>query len=554
MAAPSPEELFEERFGGAEPKPERVFHHPGLTERVASFGRSTLAHRRPVRALRRASSPPRSSSSRPRTPCSLAKQVLVWLTLTLSADARLRRRPRLRLAGEARQFVRCRCRTPTSRSSTGGARRACSSAPTSRTRTRAGSSSCGWRNSSARNRGGPASRARGTRLAARLFDYAIWGLVLALLLSELKSIGVLPEPVLAWLSHPLLAPMLITGELDSRRGAADRVAADDTRQVAVRLLHPVLDLRCLRVARHAGAARSRAESARSACGGRAWAPGSRCWRPFLIARRPTRSSPSARKRPGTRRRTAWSRTARLGCSTSPPACAGSRRCSGSTAVAWHQPMTQIDRVGASRLGAIPSLPVLEPALPRRHRRRARRASTERRPAVAGGDHLQRAAATAAARRASRSIPACRAVQRAQGAHCRRCRRRPAQLRAGNAGGRRSCARPGPTSTSPTRRRGVAAARRPGAGLHQEAIAAFRKAKQYDPSDRTLDAAIERSQQGIVADFFSATGSRPRARSTAAVRSRPGEPERQRDAAQSVPVEIDHRHRARRGRSSGAARM
>ena len=39
------------------------------------------------------------------------------------------------------------------------------------------------------------------------------------------------------------------------------------------------------------------------------------------------------------------------------------------------------------------------------------------------------------------------------------------------------------------------------GYHQDAIAAFRRAKQYDPSDRTLDAAIDRSQRGIVADFL-----------------------------------------------------
>jgi tetratricopeptide (TPR) repeat protein len=39
------------------------------------------------------------------------------------------------------------------------------------------------------------------------------------------------------------------------------------------------------------------------------------------------------------------------------------------------------------------------------------------------------------------------------------------------------------------------------GYHQDAINAFRKAKQYDPGDRTLDAAIDRSQKGIVADFL-----------------------------------------------------
>ena len=39
------------------------------------------------------------------------------------------------------------------------------------------------------------------------------------------------------------------------------------------------------------------------------------------------------------------------------------------------------------------------------------------------------------------------------------------------------------------------------GYHQEAIAAFRKAAQYDPLDRSLDAAVEKSQRGIVADFI-----------------------------------------------------
>jgi tetratricopeptide (TPR) repeat protein len=39
------------------------------------------------------------------------------------------------------------------------------------------------------------------------------------------------------------------------------------------------------------------------------------------------------------------------------------------------------------------------------------------------------------------------------------------------------------------------------GYHQDAINAFRKAAQYDPRDRSLDAAIEKSQKGIVLDFL-----------------------------------------------------
>jgi tetratricopeptide (TPR) repeat protein len=43
------------------------------------------------------------------------------------------------------------------------------------------------------------------------------------------------------------------------------------------------------------------------------------------------------------------------------------------------------------------------------------------------------------------------------------------------------------------------------GQHRDAVAAFRKAKQYDPADASIDALIERSQRGIVADFRSRGG-------------------------------------------------
>jgi tetratricopeptide (TPR) repeat protein len=39
------------------------------------------------------------------------------------------------------------------------------------------------------------------------------------------------------------------------------------------------------------------------------------------------------------------------------------------------------------------------------------------------------------------------------------------------------------------------------GLHQDALNSFRKAKQHDPQDRSLDAAIESAQRGIVGDFL-----------------------------------------------------
>ena len=48
------------------------------------------------------------------------------------------------------------------------------------------------------------------RLAARLFDYAIWGLVLALLLSQLRTLGIVPDSLAYWLVHPIVAPIVIT--------------------------------------------------------------------------------------------------------------------------------------------------------------------------------------------------------------------------------------------------------------------------------------------------------------------------------------------------------
>ena len=49
------------------------------------------------------------------------------------------------------------------------------------------------------------------RLAARMFDYAIWGLVLAILLSEARGAGWLSTGVAYWLGYPLIAPIIITG-------------------------------------------------------------------------------------------------------------------------------------------------------------------------------------------------------------------------------------------------------------------------------------------------------------------------------------------------------
>ncbi len=39
------------------------------------------------------------------------------------------------------------------------------------------------------------------------------------------------------------------------------------------------------------------------------------------------------------------------------------------------------------------------------------------------------------------------------------------------------------------------------GSHKDALAAYRRAKQYDPNNRAIDGAIERAQRGIITDFL-----------------------------------------------------
>ncbi len=87
------------------------------------------------------------------------------------------------------------------------------------------------------------------RLAARLFDYAIWGLVLALLLSELHGAGLVGDDAAFWIGHPLLAPILITASWIPIEALLIASLATDAGQVALRRIPAVLDQRRLREAR-----------------------------------------------------------------------------------------------------------------------------------------------------------------------------------------------------------------------------------------------------------------------------------------------------------------
>ena len=177
-------------------------------------------------------------------------------------------------------------------------------------------------------------------------------------------------------------------------------------------------------------------------------------------------------------------------------------------VAWHQPMA--DSIDWARATIADALPVATSY------RRARR--QDRQPVVAGpGIDRRRRVAAARHRRSDR-----RQVVREPGVRRfgqRRPRRRRAVRRAPGARSKRSRPKVRACSRAGNWRRAAELCRewtdldlanadawrclgqaQQAQGNHQEALDAFRKAKQYDPNDRSLDAAIDRAQRGIIAEF------------------------------------------------------
>ena len=243
-----------------DPGSERNHHHPGLTERVASFGRSptaTLA----LCVLFGAFIAAGIMFVTPADAVLVAKQVLVWLTLTLVALAvvygvvhavsYMRRRAHALVAGPA---AADRSRDPQLAAREERVPRA----PTSRRRTRAGSSSCAWPSSSARSRAAPASRGPGTGSRRACSTTRSGASCSRCCCPSCKGMGLVPEE-LAYCARPSADRAdRHHRDVDSDRGAADRRARLDAGQVAVRRLPAVLDLGRVRAARYAGATRPRA--------------------------------------------------------------------------------------------------------------------------------------------------------------------------------------------------------------------------------------------------------------------------------------------------------
>ncbi|MBP8006973.1 MAG: DnaJ domain-containing protein, partial [Burkholderiales bacterium] len=206
------DEALEAALTADDERQEPALHHPGLTERVSTLGRSpvvTLA----LCALFGAFIAAAIVFVTPADAVLVAKQVLVWLTLGLLGLTAV--------YGAVHGIA-------------WASRRRAPAAPALLPQTDL--AILNWRREKSvflgtnqpqedaswifqlrmaeleRAKSGRTSEPRPwQRLGARLFDYAIWGLVLALLLSELRGAGAVPEQLAYWLGHPLVAPILITG-------------------------------------------------------------------------------------------------------------------------------------------------------------------------------------------------------------------------------------------------------------------------------------------------------------------------------------------------------
>ncbi len=507
-AEPSPDEALETGLDAPAPEPERVFHHPGLTERVASFGRSTIVTVA-LCVLFGAFIAAAIVFVTPSDTVLVAKQVLVWVTLSLLGltlvygvvhglawSRRQRRAPAAPLVPQTDLAILNWRREKSVFLGTNQPQEDASwifqlrMAELERAKSGRTSEPRPW-----------------NRLGARLFDYAIWGLVLALLMSELNGAGILPDRLAFWLGHPLLAPVLITGSwvpietllIASLQTTPGKWLFGCFIQFSISDAYASRDMRA-QIER--GFRRAF----------RVWWEGVGCGfpllAPILIA--------VAYEKIAQNQETDWDFAQDCLVTHGPPGVlnmvtgvVGLAAMLWLYGVAWHQPMAQaIAWARTSFSDALPSaaslLPGAAPGPTPGERTGAGSASP---PSIATGGAITvpRTSprvgtppasngpidpvfdAQFAERRARVAALKDEGTRMLQAGNWRRAGelcRAWTDIDLGNADAWRCLGQAMQAQ-----------------GFHQEAINAFRKAKQYDPADRTLDAAIDRSQQGIVADFL-----------------------------------------------------
>ncbi|MFO1280988.1 MAG: DnaJ domain-containing protein [Burkholderiales bacterium] len=486
-----------------EARPEINLHHPGLTERVASFGRSTTATLA-LCVLFGAFIAAAIVFVTPSDAVLVAKQVLVWLTLGLLALTLIYG------AVHGAAWV---------------ARRRKEAPPTTSLQPQTDLAILNWRREKSvflgtnqpqedaswifqlrmaeleRAKSGRTSEPRPwQRLAARMFDYAIWGLCLALLLSEIRGAGFVHSDVAWWVGHPLVAPMVITGTWVPIEALLIAALATTPGKwlFGVYLQFSISDAYARRDSR------TQFERALKRSF-RVWWEGVACGfpllAPFLIA--------VAFEKVSVHQETDWDFSQDCLVTHGPPGVlnlvtgvCGLAAMLWLYGVAWHQPMADsINWARTTITDALPSSTLLSNfsgggtsvPKPSTATRAIAPPVAPPRPAPPAGvarpdEPVDRELADQFAERRNRV-----AVLTVEG---------PRMLRAGNWRRAGELCRTWSELDlgNPEAWRCLGQAMQ-AQGYHQEAIAAFRKAKQFDPADRSLDAAIDRSQRGIVADFI-----------------------------------------------------
>jgi hypothetical protein len=493
------DEALEAALTADDERQEPALHHPGLTERVSTLGRSpvvTLA----LCALFGAFIAAAIVFVTPADAVLVAKQVLVWLTLGLLGLTAV--------YGAVHGIA-------------WASRRRAPAAPALLPQTDL--AILNWRREKSvflgtnqpqedaswifqlrmaeleRAKSGRTSEPRPwQRLGARLFDYAIWGLVLALLLSELRGAGAVPEQLAYWLGHPLVAPILITGSWVPIEALliASLTTTPGKWLFGVYLQFSISDAYARRD--------SRTQFARALKRAfRVWWEGVGCGfpllAPFLVA--------VAYEKVMVQQETDWDFAHDCLVTHGPPGVlnlvtgvCGLAAMLWLYGVAWHQPMADsITWARATITDAIPSTAMLRnfsgssaiggiaPSTPVRTITPASKASAALTPSRAGEPIDSDLSAKFAERRSRIAVLAVEGPRMLRAGNWRRAGelcRTWTELDLGNPEGWRCLGQAMQAQ-----------------GYHQEAIVAFRKAKQFDPGDRTLDAAIDRSQRGIVADFI-----------------------------------------------------
>jgi hypothetical protein len=491
-------DIAEERIlTGSSAGPEKALHHPGLTERVvASFGR-TIAGRVALCLMFGAFIAGAIVFVTPADAVLVAKQVLVWLTLTLlilavvygivHGIAFLRRRRAVPVPTLVPQTDIAILNWRREKSVFLG--------------TDAPQEDASWifqlrMAELERAKAGRTSEPRPwNRLAARLFDYAIWGLMLALLLSELHGAGLIGDQAAFWVGHPLVAPMLITASwvpLEALLIAALQQTPGKW-LFGVYLQFSISDAYARRDVR----AQLRRALRRAF---RVWWEGIACGfpllAPILIA--------VAYESVAQNGETDWDFAEDCLVTHSPPGVlnivtgvVGLAAMLWLYGVAWHEPMAEsITLTKSAIMSWVPSPPELLP--------RGLQAEVGRLGSIASGRVSLAPSAsgpiTGGVNVDDSDTAALFAERQARIALLRG--EGPRMLNAGNWHRAAELCEAWSNlefwSPDPWRCLGYAMQAQ---GYHQDAIYAFRKAEQYDPADRSLDGAIEKSQKGIVLDFL-----------------------------------------------------